>query len=424
MASVNSSGYPTFFLGHLEHVIKECQKDQSAALILISIDNLPMIISGFGHHACEDAIRALTSELGEYMGFDVNAKRIFRIQKDQLAFTITAPSDTLRQTDDALLGALAGKIMNFGYESNYGVIHVLASLSYIVIPSTDMAPEELVSQAFIALKQGKGVHSSSYEPIPIESGKSRHEMNMVSYLTSSIRNQEFCLAFQPIISSKNGDIAYYEALLRLRKEDGSLSSAGPLVPVAERMGLIEIIDNLVLDKVVEQMKAEPDLRLSFNVSNLTANSDTWFANFSRMAHRHPDIASRMMVEITETAVHLDIRKTAYFVAALQANGVKVALDDFGSGYTSFRQLKSLSIDVVKIDGIFIHDLIDNHDNHLFIRTMLDFTRGFGLETVAEFVENGETAKLLMELGVNYMQGYYFGFPEARDANLVGRGLRQ
>ena len=120
---------------------------------------------------------------------------------------------------------------------------------------------------------------------------------------------------------------------------------------------------------------------------------------------------RMMVEITETAVHLDIKRTAYFVASLQSFGAMVALDDFGSGYTSFRQLKTLSVDIIKIDGVFVKDLVGNHDNMLFIKTMLDFTNGFGLKTVAEFVENGETAKLLMKLGVEYLQGYYFGFPE-------------
>ena len=92
-------------------------------------------------------------------------------------------------------------------------------------------------------------------------------------------------------------------------------------------------------------------------------------------------------------------------------GCQVALDDFGSGYTSFRQLKALSVDMVKIDGAFIKDLTDNSDNRFFVKTLLDFTKGFGLQSVAEFVEKGETAKMLMELGVDYMQGYYFGKPE-------------
>ena len=121
--------------------------------------------------------------------------------------------------------------------------------------------------------------------------------------------------------------------------------------------------------------------------------------------------ARLIFEITETAVHGDLKHSARFCAEVQALGCMVALDDFGSGYTSFRQLKTLSIDFVKIDGAFIRDLTDNADSRLFVKTMLDFIRGFGLKSVAEFVENGEIAKMLMELGVDYLQGYYFGKPE-------------
>jgi EAL domain-containing protein (putative c-di-GMP-specific phosphodiesterase class I) len=91
-------------------------------------------------------------------------------------------------------------------------------------------------------------------------------------------------------------------------------------------------------------------------------------------------------------------------------GIRIALDDFGSGYTSFRQLKALSVDMVKIDGVFIKDLAQSADNQFFVKTLLDFAQGFGLETVAEFVENGEITKILMEMGVDMMQGYYFGKP--------------
>jgi len=109
-------------------------------------------------------------------------------------------------------------------------------------------------------------------------------------------------------------------------------------------------------------------------------------------------------------VHGDLKHSARFCAEVQAMGCMIALDDFGSGYTSFRQLQALPIDYVKIDGVFIRDLTDNADSRLFVKTMLDFIRGFGLKSVAEYVENGEIAKMLMELGVDYLQGYYLGKP--------------
>ena len=150
--------------------------------------------------------------------------------------------------------------------------------------------------------------------------------------------------------------------------------------------------------------------LAFNVSNLTTENPMWLDAISQALKETPDIAPRLIVEITETAIHRDLRRTAYFVASLQSMGCQVALDDFGSGYTSFRQLKALSVDMVKIDGMFIKDLARNADNRFFVKILLDFAQGFGLSTVAEFVETGEVTKILMEMGIDYMQGYYFGKP--------------
>ena len=172
-----------------------------------------------------------------------------------------------------------------------------------------------------------------------------------------------------------------------------------------------MVDHLVLDMVVAELENSPQVSLALNVSNLTTESGQWLEHFRRLLKGRPEIAARLMVEITETAAHRDLRRTAYFVASVQEMGCSVALDDFGSGYTSFRQLKALSVDVVKIDGAFVRDLVDNPDNRFFVKTLLEFTQCFGLKSVAEFVENGETAKMLIDLGVDYMQGYYFGKPE-------------
>jgi len=165
--------------------------------------------------------------------------------------------------------------------------------------------------------------------------------------------------------------------------------------------------------VVKELRTDPDVVLAMNVSNLTTRNSKWLDRFVKVTNESPEISPRLIVEITETAAQRDLRRTAYFVAAIQAQGAQVALDDFGSGYTSFRQLKSLSVDMVKIDGAFIKDLVDNADNRFFVKTLLDFTNGFGLRAVAEYVENGEIAKMLMDLGVQYLQGYYFGRPENR-----------
>ena len=161
------------------------------------------------------------------------------------------------------------------------------------------------------------------------------------------------------------------------------------------MGLIDIIDTMVMEMVIQELRQAPEITLAFNVSNMTTENSIWLERMDEMIKETPEVASRVIVEITETAVHRDLRRTAFFVASLQSMGCSVALDDFGSGYTSFRQLKALSVDMVKIDGVFIKDLAQSADNQFFVKTLLDFANGFGLQTVAEFVENGEIAKILI-----------------------------
>ena len=408
----NTGGYPTFLVERLQQVIDERDPARHAALILIAVDNMPMMISGFGHRATEEAIHSLLRSLKQLLAYDTEYMLIARAQKDQIAIVLHHQEHALFEK---MSQTIARHIKHFGYESAYGFIHVLASVASIALPISSVNAHDILNQAYIVVKSDKSVQSCEFEPVMMSTSSSRQEMNMVNYITRTIRDGQFHMAYQPIVRSSTGELAHYEALLRVVKPTGEMTTAGPLIPVAERMGLIDIIDEMVLDKMLEEMLAEPELKLSFNVSNLTANSNAWLRKFSLIAKQYPDVVSRMMVEITETAVHLDLRRTAYFVAAVQAEGASVALDDFGSGYTSFRQLKSLSVDIIKIDGVFVKDLTENHDNLLFIKTMLDFTNGFGLETVAEFVENGETAKLLMDLGVHYMQGYYFGFPSLKRA---------
>ncbi len=402
------AAYPDKFIGDLHDALHQNnERPHNAHIVIIAINNLPMIISGYGHETTEDAIACLITHLSSKLEA-LGDMHPHRIQKEQVAFVIHPETASKKETIEQHFKL---SLREFHHASAYGAIHLLCDTVTMLLDDSVTTISNVIDSAYMTFKQkALAPHYDMQQPYN-EAFHNRQEMNMVNYITEAINQEQLSLAFQPIVCSRTGNIEHYEALLRIKKEDGTLATAGPLIPVAERMGLIDIIDELVLDMVVKRLRESPNLKLAFNVSNLTTSSAVWLKKMEQIAIETPDIMPRMMVEITETAVHLDIKRTAYFVAALQSFGAMVALDDFGSGYTSFRQLKTLSVDIIKIDGVFVKDLVDNHDNLLFIKTMLDFTNGFGLKTVAEFVENGETAKLLMKLGVEYLQGYYFGFPE-------------
>ena len=123
------------------------------------------------------------------------------------------------------------------------------------------------------------------------------------------------------------------------------------------------------------------------------------------------ITGRLLIEITETMAIDDLDETAAFVDGLKEIGCTVALDDFGAGYTSFRNLKSLAVDIVKLDGSFTRNLKDDKANRIFVQSMVALARNFGMATVAEMVGDAETADILTESGVDFLQGYYFGQPQ-------------
>ncbi len=405
--------YPALFVQSLDTALDTATQrgDETGALIIVSIDNLAMIVSGYGHDKAEmilnDACAAIREEMGPQ-------NQLYRIQRDQ--FAVICP-DITKESLIELNRKLLNMLKRFGRERSNTPLHIVASTSCIAFAECEHESEQplsatdIIDSGYINLR---GNHDRiGYYPDGRRgesSEDSLQQMEMANYLHDAIFDDRLRLAYQPIINASNGEISHYECLLRLVGDDGSLTSAGALIPVAERMGLIDIIDQMVLEMVVEDLLRHPEVHLAFNISNLTTNDMDWLDTFIRVLEATPEIAPRLMVEITETAAQRDLKDAAYFVAAIQALGCRVALDDFGTGYTSFRQLKALSCDLIKIDGTFIRDLEANADNKFFVKTLLDFIHGFGLEAVAECVETGESAKILMDLGVHYMQGYYFGKP--------------
>lgn len=187
-------------------------------------------------------------------------------------------------------------------------------------------------------------------------------------------------------------------------------AAGAFIPVVERSGLMRLVDRRALDLALGELIRYPDISLAINISAVTASDSSWLRQVSSTLKNHPHAAPRLIVELTETIALENIEETARFVSALRDLNVRVALDDFGAGFTSFRNLRALAVDTVKIDGSFVKNLADNVDNQVFVRTLMGLADSFGLKTVAECVETAEDAAHLVERGVGYLQGYYFGKP--------------
>ncbi len=250
----------------------------------------------------------------------------------------------------------------------------------------------------------------------------RANMELGEQVTEAIKDERLVFAYQPIVDAVSHEVRYHECLLRMYSPDGELIPAGQFVPVVERLGLMRALDRRALDLTLRDLEANPDVTLAFNISGVTAADRGWLRTLIARLKDRSDLASRLIVEITETAALHDLEDSARFVSIIRDLGCRVAVDDFGAGYTTFRHLKALPVDVVKIDGSFVRNLADNKENQLFIRNLLSLARAFNLVTIAECVENLEDAEILASEGVDLLQGYYFGKPDVAPAWRAARPI--
>ena len=202
--------------------------------------------------------------------------------------------------------------------------------------------------------------------------------------------------------------AFYECLVRMELGDGQVLLAPDIVPVAERLGLIRLVDHRILELVMAELIASPDVQLSLNISPETTMDPDWSATIESLMRSHPDIARRLIVEITETVAIQDVDDVRGFITRLKNLGGRIAIDDFGAGYTSFRNLRKLGVDIVKIDGAFVQNIVRSADDRAFVQTLIDLARRLGIKTVAEWVQDEEAAMMLRGWGCDYIQGRLIG----------------
>jgi diguanylate cyclase (GGDEF)-like protein len=393
----------------LDQALYYCGRYQvEGALLVVGIDNTNVVNQAFGYEVADAVIVAVGHRLDQCLR---SSDTIGRLGGD--CFGVV-----LGQCTEDELPAAAEKILEAARDIEIatpaGPIHVTVSVGAVIIPELAKTPTDAITKAEIALQNAKrsGRNNwSLYRYTDVQREVQRNNMVIAEQVKCALREDRLRLAFQPIVNCQTHEPVIWECLLRMVQPDGEVVAAAMFMPVVEELGLIRQIDRRVLEMAVAVMVEHPDARLAINVSGLTSTDQTWLRHVVGLLRGQPQVAQRMVVEITETASLEDVEECARFVATLRSLGCRVALDDFGAGYTSFRHLKILAVDMVKIDGSFIRDLPENPANMIFIRSLLDLARNFGLDTVAECVETLEQAEMLRKEGVEFLQGWAFGKPQ-------------
>ncbi len=377
----------------------------SYSFILAAIDNLDVINDAYGFDVADQAIASVSQRLQRNLR---SGDTIGRYAGNKFAIILSNCSEAaLNVASERFLQSVRQTVI----ETDNGPVWSTISIGAVMLPTHARQVFEAMGHAEDALAEAKNRPTDCFVIFkPSKRRVSMRERNVscAGEIVGALKQNRFVLAFQPITDSETNRPAMYEALLRVAGRDGKVISAGHLLPIAEKLGLIRLIDRRVLEMGVATLQQQPDLHLAINISGVTATDARWFDMFVDYIAANKQVGERLTVEITETVALADIEETVKFIERLKSFGCKVAIDDFGAGYTSYRNLQILDVDMVKLDGSFCKNLANNPDNQYFVKTLVDMAKRFDVEVIAEWVQRQEDADLLKRWGVKYLQGHLYG----------------
>ena len=395
---------------HLTEVLQETldeatRQRNSCGFMLVAIDHLARVNEAYGFDIADEVINAVAKRLRTKMRGD---DRLGRFSGNTFAVILKncSPED-MDIAADRLLAGVRDDVVRTGA----GPVAVTVTIGGVTAPRHARDVPEILARAQETLDSAKAKRRGSfqaYRPNVEREAVRRENVRAADEIVAALNERRILLAFEPVVETASRKPAFYECLMRIRRSGGGLAPAAEVIPIAERLGLVRLLDHRVLELLVGEMVAVPELRASVNVSPASTTDPDWWSALGAALRSHQGVAERLTIEITEMAAIHDIDDTRGFVTRVKDLGCRIAIDDFGAGYTSFRNLRKLGVDVLKIDGAYVQDLMRSEDDRAFVRTLIDLARRLGLKTVAEWVQDENAAQTLGAWGCDYLQGMLIG----------------
>jgi diguanylate cyclase (GGDEF)-like protein/PAS domain S-box-containing protein len=376
------------------------------AIAYIDLDRFKLINDLFGHGAGDEVLKQVCERMAMMLA---GGQQIGRVGGDE--FVIVMP-DTAIPLASLICRGIVDRIGGTPYRVGDKAFHVRGSVGLIEV-SPGMPMRDAISAADRACRSAKDASDGLvvYERNAAAFHEREAELNLVARLQGPNATDGLFLEMQPIMSLKNPhESLNFEVLLRMRGADGRVMPAGPLIGAAEKCGRASVIDRWVLTTtlgwIAENISRLPNTRfVCMNLSGASLNDERFVADTLEILARHVHVASRLCMEITESVALHDLDNTRRFIDQVRNFGVKVALDDFGAGYTSFSYLKELPADVLKIDGQFVVNINAHPANVAIVEAIVSLAVNLGMKTIAEWAEDAATVQTLAEIGVDYVQGW-------------------
>lgn len=382
-------------------------QERHCGFLVASIDRLAIINDSYGFDAADEVIVAVGERLSRSLrNTDVIGRtagnKFGVILKNCTESDITVVAERVRAI-----------VRNDVVETRAGRVAVTSSVGAVWLPGSASSSQEAMLRAEEALERARSRGRDGfamYHQSELREGARLRLMAVADEVVTALKEDRLVFAYQPIVDAATRQPVEYECLLRMIRHDGTVVAAGHFIPAAEQLGLIRLVDRRALEMAVAALHAHPEITLSVNVSGTTAQDSAFLQSFVEYVKENSSVANRLVVELTETAALHHFEENARFVSRLRELGCRIAIDDFGAGYTSFRNLQMLRVDTVKIDGSYVAALTSSPENQIFVRTLVHLAKNFNLKTTAEWVGTEEEAGLLESFGVDNFQGFYFGEP--------------
>lgn len=386
-------------------IVTNAKDSRGLVLLMIGVDDLAALNKKYGYHIGDEVIAAIVRRLRSL----IRRRDVLGRYATNKIGIVLAPS--LAEHMEFVANRLASAIRGTPIETSAGPISTSVHVGGVAIPRDAKTAIEALHACEEALTDAKDRMDAPFQAFSsdpdMRNQRSSNRESTDTVLTA-LNDRRIELAFQPIVHSATGKVAMYESLVRMMSPEGELIGAGAIVPVAERLGFLHLIDHRVMELALQTLRENADLQLTVNVGVDTALHPDWMAAFRAHLSVDTSVASRLVVEITETSLIDDLKAAQTLIEAIKDCGARVAIDDFGAGHTSFRNMRMLPIDILKIDGTFIKNLARSEDDRFFVQTLLQLARHLRIETVAEWVQDEETAQLLTSWRVEYLQGDFVG----------------
>jgi diguanylate cyclase (GGDEF)-like protein len=388
--------------------------DHPLAMAYLDLDRFKLINDLYGHNAGDDLLKQVCQRVS---GMLSGKMCIGRVGGDE--FVILLP-DTRMSLATAICRGIVDSIDGTPYRVGEKAFHVRGSIGLIEIgPGTSM--KEALSTSDRACREAKtGQHKGLvvYERESTAFREHEAEIRLIERLAASDVIEGLFVEMQPIMSLTQPHASLnFEVLLRMRDPEGNLVPVSRVIAAGEQSGRMSAIDRWVLSTTLawldqHRARLQNTQFVCMNLSGASWNDEEFMQEVFDLLRRNSHVVSFLCIEITESVALHDLRNTRRFIDKVRSFGAKVALDDFGAGYTSFAYLKELPADLLKIDGSFVVKMNRHPANVSIVEAIVNLARNLGMKTVAEWAEDAATVQTLSELGVDYVQGFVVARPMA------------